>query len=207
MQPQAWQFSCFLQESLDAERAQPLRRELVAAIAGRPLITSELAVQQFETLLNQFGGPSEKERWRQVLKTITVVPWQRQSEQLDGRAPVSAIAAPGVVPSESPAGSDLSPVASAPARMIAPCGAASVQSCVNEELTAQSSGEEASVRRWPDRVAHLERLGACAKAVLGLGDAAHALTLTANGKAVQTAARQGVLLETYVHRAAWLTGM
>jgi len=44
-------------------------------------------------------------------------------------------------------------------------------------------------------------------AVLGLGDASHALTLTANSAAVRSAQQQGVWLEAFTHRAAWLVGV
>jgi hypothetical protein len=40
-----------------------------------------------------------------------------------------------------------------------------------------------------------------------LGEVAMARTFTANGRAVSSAAEQGVLLETYVHRAVWLVGL
>lgn len=40
-----------------------------------------------------------------------------------------------------------------------------------------------------------------------LGDEQRAVTLTANGRAVEALARRGVLLESHVHRPAWLCGM
>ena len=43
-------------------------------------------------------------------------------------------------------------------------------------------------------------------AVLGLGDAMMAVTLTANNAAVRSAAHSGVKLEAVTHRAAWLMG-
>ena len=188
-------------------------------------------MQQFETLLSQFGGPVEKDRWRQLLATITVVPAQGQGAQMAqvGRAAQSR--------AEDTAGAEaeaqiraLSAASTAPAGLIAhegiPCADASAVPPHGEafaaieakapsteaapsgaQAAAESTEDEAPVALWPDRVARLERLSACAKAVLGLGDAAHALTLTANSRAVQTAALQGVLLETHVHRAAWLTGI
>lgn len=44
-------------------------------------------------------------------------------------------------------------------------------------------------------------------AVFGAGDAAQALTLTANGGVVRSAAQAGVHLETMVHAPVWLTGL
>jgi hypothetical protein len=44
-------------------------------------------------------------------------------------------------------------------------------------------------------------------ACFGVGDAARAVTLTANAAAVRSAHCQGVRLVTFLHRAVWLTGM
>ncbi|PNH09654.1 hypothetical protein TSOC_003655 [Tetrabaena socialis] len=49
-------------------------------------------------------------------------------------------------------------------------------------------------------------LGADQLAVFGLGDARRAVTLTANGNAVRSAERQGVVLEVVLHRPVWLAG-
>ncbi|MEW5297736.1 MAG: hypothetical protein WDW36_000921 [Sanguina aurantia] len=57
-----------------------------------------------------------------------------------------------------------------------------------------------------ERVAALEHIGAHQRAVLGLGDRLHALTVTADGNAVRSAQKQGLALETLVHRPVWLTG-
>lgn len=43
--------------------------------------------------------------------------------------------------------------------------------------------------------------------VFGLGDHLHALTVTANGRAVNKLDHEGVHLECFVHRAVWLTGL
>ena len=56
------------------------------------------------------------------------------------------------------------------------------------------------------RVFQLQAISDPQKQVFALGDDRHALTLTANGKAAEFAARQGVRLEVFVHRAVWLTG-
>ena len=222
---------------MDAERAQPLRLELESAIAGRLLITSALAIEQFEVLLSQYGGPVEKERWLQLLSTIQVFPFGQQNQpdvgecaiqdSVDGAAMSDNRAIPlgaaMLVPmpralNDSDAGCFPSAIAppfgiDSPLEMVQGIEALGLQStcsagqtaCLHDKMTMIA--DVTSVVRWPNRVAEIERLSVCAKAVLGLGDAAHALTLTANGRAVQTAALQGVLLETYLHRAAWLTGM
>lgn len=57
------------------------------------------------------------------------------------------------------------------------------------------------------RVIGLQAISNPQKEVFALGDDQHALTLTANSKACEFAARQGVRLEVSIHRAVWLTGM
>lgn len=57
------------------------------------------------------------------------------------------------------------------------------------------------------RVSSLQAISAAQRQVFALGDLQHAMTLTANGKAADFSARQGVKLEVFVHRAVWLTGM
>ena len=56
------------------------------------------------------------------------------------------------------------------------------------------------------RVARLIAIADAQKQVFALGDDQHALTVTANSKACEFAARQGVQLEVFIHRAVWLTG-
>lgn len=58
-----------------------------------------------------------------------------------------------------------------------------------------------------NRVAHLHAISAAQRIVFALGDDQHAVTLTANGRASDFAARQGVRVEVFVHRAVWLTGL
>ena len=57
------------------------------------------------------------------------------------------------------------------------------------------------------RVRSLERISAPQLDAFELGEMAGARTFTANGRAVLSAAEQGVLLETHVHRAIWLVGL
>ena len=57
-----------------------------------------------------------------------------------------------------------------------------------------------------DRVPALQAISAAQKEVFAVGDCLHALTLSANSKATEFAARQGVQLEVFIHRAVWLTG-
>eukprot|EP00873_Tetraselmis_striata_P006691 jgi/Tetstr1/426955/TSEL_017168.t1 len=57
------------------------------------------------------------------------------------------------------------------------------------------------------RVARLGQVAPAQKWVLGLSDTAQAMTVTANGKVLKSAAKQGVELEAFVHRAMWLSGL
>jgi hypothetical protein len=59
------------------------------------------------------------------------------------------------------------------------------------------------------RLLDLPKLSALQRAVFGLSDAVHALTLTANGSAVRSAvATAGVeLFDVVQHRPVWLTGL
>jgi hypothetical protein len=58
----------------------------------------------------------------------------------------------------------------------------------------------------PPHVAQLTKISAQQCAVFALGEVVRGVTLTANGSAVRGAAGQGVMLETLIHRAVWLTG-
>ena len=74
-----------------------------------------------------------------------------------------------------------------------------------------------SVRGWPcgetyvrffsARVSRLQQVTDAQKWVLGLSDAAKAITITANVRMVKAAAKQGVVLPSFVHRAMWLAGL
>ena len=53
----------------------------------------------------------------------------------------------------------------------------------------------------------LERITKPQLDVFELGESATAKTFTANGRAVLSAAEQGVILDAHVHRAIWLVGL
>lgn len=42
--------------------------------------------------------------------------------------------------------------------------------------------------------------------VFEVGDSMRAVTVTANGHAVQSAAAQGITIEAFLHKPMWLTG-
>lgn len=79
-----------------------------------------------------------------------------------------------------------------------------------QDSDAQHSGSFASqtctFAYSAGRVFKLQAIADAQKQVFALGDDQHAVTLTANGKASEFAARQGVRLEVFLHRAVWLTG-
>ena len=57
------------------------------------------------------------------------------------------------------------------------------------------------------RVRGLERITKPQLDAFELGETATAKTFTANGRAVLSAAEQGVILDAHVHRAIWLVGL
>jgi hypothetical protein len=69
----------------------------------------------------------------------------------------------------------------------------------------ESRDERAAARRA--RVRGLERITKPQLDVFELGESATAKTFTANGRAVLSAAEQGVILDAHVHRAIWLVGL
>ena len=74
------------------------------------------------------------------------------------------------------------------------------------DVKAEGIAEERSLERAA-QVRSLSRLSPQQLDPFELGEVAMARTFTANGRAVSSAAEQGVLLETYVHRAVWLVGL
>jgi len=82
---------------------------------------------------------------------------------------------------------------------------------VSPHLDGDENTEDgAEVRSLEERAAQVRSLSRLSPQQLDpfeLGEVAMARTFTANGRAVSSAAEQGVLLETYVHRAVWLVGL
>lgn len=122
---------------------------------------------QFETLLQQFGGHKERQRWQALQKTVTIF-------HPDVNTQIHSAATQLQDSDAQPSGSFAS------------------QTCT----FAYSAG----------RVSQLQAIADAQKQVFALGDDQRAVTLTANGKASEFAARQGVRLEVFLHRAVWLTG-
>lgn len=74
-------------------------------------------------------------------------------------------------------------------------------------LHSQQSHDSNSINALHGRVTKLQAISAAQRQVFALGDDQHATTLTANAKAYDFAARQGVKLQVFIHRAVWLTGL
>lgn len=74
------------------------------------------------------------------------------------------------------------------------------------QLSGSCASQTCTFAYSAGRVSRLQAIADASKQVFALGDDQHALTLTANGKASEFAARQGVRLEVFIHRAVWLTG-
>jgi hypothetical protein len=171
---------------LEAQQQRPLLSELETLVGqDRQLVVSCAAVTQFELLLQQFSGPLERQRWAQLLPQLRIY--------------------------HCTAGcSNSSPHSSSVGHQgCAVCGDKVVQSAGLDELQ-QAQGLQQLDRAWfpmSRRLQELEKMSVLQQAVFSLGDALHALTLTANGSAVRAAAVQGVVLDVQQHRPVWLTGL
>ena len=73
-----------VQDCLSAEAQTPMLPMLQPVLAGMKLIAADSAVQQFEELLNQFGGKVEHARWLDLKIELTV--FSNEQHQADVRA-------------------------------------------------------------------------------------------------------------------------
>lgn len=159
----------------------------------RELVASCAAISQFEILLQQFSGPSERQRWSQMLPRLKVYHCTAGCS------------------SSSNGSIDSNNVSQ---QACAVCGESLVQSKGGPQQQLQQLGSAAEVPQldgavFPlsQRLHELDRMTLLQQAVFSLGDALHALTLTANGSAVRAAAACGVILDVQTHRPVWLTGL
>lgn len=170
-----------LQDCLAAQQQRPLLSELGAALGqDRELVVSCAAVAQFELLLQQFSGPTERQRWSELLPRLRI--FHCSSSGGEGQA-----------------GSNASQHA------CCVCGELVQQHAANGCPLSPSS--TAAGFALSERLQSLEKMSLMQQAVFSLGDALHALTLTANGGAVRAAAACGVVLDVQQHRPVWLTGL
>lgn len=151
----------YVQECLAAEVQQPMLASLQPVLEDKKLIAAQSAVQQFQKLLDQFGGPQEHARWQDLQSHLIVFSSVLQKDDDHANAVEQVETA-----------------------------------CHLQHCTFADS-----------RVMTLQAISVAQKEVFALGDLQHAVTVTANGRACEFSARQGVRLEVSVHRAVWLTGM
>jgi hypothetical protein len=179
-----------LQECLEAQQQRPLLSELETLVGQeRQLVVSCAAVTQFEILLQQFSGPLERQRWVQLLPQLRIYHCTAGCSSTSSTHSSST----------------------ASHQVCAVCGDNLVQSAgLGEQQQQQAPDVEQLDRAWfplSGRLQELEKMSLLQQAVFSLGDALHALTLTANGSAVRAAAVQGVVLDVQQHRPVWLTGL
>lgn len=149
------------QDCLAAEQQNPMLPILQPFLDRQRLVAAHAAVQQFEKLLEQFGGSKERQRWQTWRSKLQIY----SSDQLLGTPQL-----------------------------------------IEHSSQNRFSSHEISLSMLQDRVPALQAISAAQKEVFAVGDCLHALTLSANSKATEFAARQGVQLEVFIHRAVWLTG-
>lgn len=186
-----------LQECLAAQQQRPLLAELESFLGqDKQLVVSCAGVQQFEILLQQFSGPLERQRWAELLPRLKVYHCSQ-----------------GVVDhhQQPPPHEQHHSISSSVVRQqaCAVCGETlvqlgSIEQAGDDPLRPQLDGTTFPLSQ---RLQQLERMSLAQQAVFGLGDALHALTLTANGSAVRAAAACGVVLDVHTHRPVWLTGL
>lgn len=186
------------QACLEAQQQQPLMEELRRVMGGdKQLVVSCAAVSQFEILLQQFSGPLERQRWAQLLPQLRVY-------HCTAGCASSSI------------GNDSTPGHQQAACAV--CGEPLVQQRVvgvhaPEQQLGSSTGQlqqpqlEGGCFPLSERLQGLEKMSLLQQAVFSLGDALHAVTVTANGSAVRAAAACGVVLDVQQHRPVWLTGL
>jgi hypothetical protein len=179
-----------LQDCLAAQQQRPLLSELETVLGqDRQLVTSCAAVSQFEILLQQFSGPLERQRWSELLPQLRVYHCTAGCS------------------SSSSDGTHSSKVRQ---QACAVCGESVVQNQGRQQLcSAPADVPQLNGALFPlsQRLRELDKMTLLQQAVFSLGDALHALTLTANGSAVRAAAASGVVLDVQTHRPVWLTGM
>jgi hypothetical protein len=171
------------QDCLAAEAAQPLLQELAPYIdpPTRRLYAAASAVDQFQRLLQGFGGPRETARWRDTLRPRIEV-YCPSAGAGDGGGASGQPPQPGSS-SEGGGGSGGGGAAAAASAEAAPRAFA-----------------------LPPALAAL-RMARHSRDTFGLGISLRALTLTAHGSAVRHLAEQSVAVEAFVHRPVWLTGL
>uniref|UniRef100_A0A383WBF6 DUF1308 domain-containing protein n=1 Tax=Tetradesmus obliquus TaxID=3088 RepID=A0A383WBF6_TETOB len=207
-QLQAWAArTVHWRDCLAAQIQQPLLPQLHACLDNsQQLVTSCLAVQQFQALMDMFSGPIEQQRWQELLQRVAVyhcTPPEGDPQAGAGQFECAyCSSANGTGSSSSTAG--LAVVAAAGVEAASGAGNGSSSDMQGQQ---QQQQQQLLLYTEPQRIARIDKLGKQQRAVFGLGDALQATTLTANGNAVRCCEQYGVKLEAVLHRPVWLTGM
>jgi hypothetical protein len=201
-------FGCFccsrvpqVQDCLAAQIQQPLLPQLHACLDNsQQLVTSCLAVQQFQALMDMFSGPREQQRWQELLQRVAVYHCAPE----DGQQQDGALAECAFCSSAGGTG-----IGGAGVAVVAAAGVEAGAAAVADRSGVGNSQQQQQLLLYsePQRITCIDKLGKQQRAVFGLGDALQATTLTANGNAVRCCEQNGVKLEVVLHRPVWLTGM
>lgn len=188
-----------LQVCLEHQQQQPILQELKSVLGhDRQLVVSCAAVSQFEILLQQFSGPSEQQRWEQLLQQLRVyhciagcTSSGASSNNTAGHQQACAVCGERLVQQQAVG--------------VHVPGSADQSNCAEQlQLLPQLQG---CCFPLSERLQNLEKMSLLQQAVFSLGDALHAVTVTANGSAVRAAAACGVHVDAVQHRPVWLTGL
>lgn len=187
-------------------------------LEGKRLVAAEEARVQFEVLLEMHGGSLELARWQALVPRIEFIGGSDEKPVLGLRGSEAEAGEAGTGAEEGSRDDEGSWKGGEGVLRGGEGRGDSEGAATGAVLDARSSPEPGGgggggVDRdgvyWEgcSRVEGLEGLTPMQKKVLLVGDYAKAVTMTANGRAVRSAAQQGVELEAYVHRAVWLTGL
>lgn len=186
-----------LQVCLEQQQQQPILQELKSVLGSdQQLVVSCAAVSQFEVLLQQFSG-SERQRWEQLLPQLRVYHCSAgctssgTSNNTAGHQQPCAVCGERLVQQQA-------------VGVHAPGGADQSNGTEQLQLLPQLEG---CCFPLSERLRSLEKMSLLQQAVFSLGDALHAVTVTANGSAVRAAAACGVHVDAVQHRPVWLTGL
>jgi hypothetical protein len=197
------------QDCLAAQIQQPLLPQLHACLDNsQQLVTSCLAVQQFQALMDMFSGPREQQRWQALLQRVAVYHCAPEdSQQQDGALADCTFCSSTGGTGIGSAGGAVVAAAGVEARAAADADSSGVDLTSATVSNSQQQQEQWRLYTEPQRITRIDKLGKQQRAVFGLGDALQATTLTANGNAVRCCEQYGVKLEVVLHRPVWLVGM
>lgn len=203
------------QDCVAAQIASPILIELHACLDDtQQLVASCAAIHQFQKLVDMIAGPREQQRWLELQQRLQVYHCS-DSNSIDSGGRCTACGSD--LTQGSVALSAASETASADGQVTAATRQMQDNTvsdvlfdiAAQQPLLAQQLQQPQPLQtyRQPERMRHLDKLTDQQRAILGLGDALEAITVTANGNAVRYCEQQGVKLEVLMHRPVWLTGL